>query len=348
MKKLFGGSESRSSQQSNTQLDPRMFDMFNQNYQRATDVANNLGARQFADFTPDFNAGADALRSTVGGQGMSTVGRGADMATAAGMYRPQDVNVAGVTAAQGNRGDIRDVSGGSFLNANIDAYMNPFLQNVAGNVTNDLGRARQMEQMQTASAAAKARAFGGSRQGVLEAETNRNFYDRLGNTLSSLYSSGFDTASNLAGQDLTRSLQAQMANQSADQNLMGLNVGNQQQAALANQQAELVAGTANQNAGLTANQQQIAAAGLLGNLGQQQQTMGLEGANALMNLGLGQQQFNQAQLDAIRNLPLEQQALLNEALGINPGGGSGMVSNSSGSSRSDQWRGIFNSMPFPM
>jgi hypothetical protein len=37
-------------------------------------------------------------------------------------------------------------------------------------------------------------------------------------------------------------------------------------------------------------------------------------------------------LDAIRNLPFEQQQLINQALGLNVGGGSGMQSSSSGSS----------------
>jgi hypothetical protein len=41
-----------------------------------------------------------------------------------------------------------------------------------------------------------------------------------------------------------------------------------------------------------------------------------------------QQGFSQQQLDAIRNLPLEQQQILNQALGINVGGGSGQTQTS--------------------
>jgi hypothetical protein len=344
---VFGGGSSSSNQQATQQsgLDPRLFDLYNQNVNRATGVADNLQARQIAGFGADYNAGADVARQTVlGGQGLNTVGRGASLASMAGMYRPQNVNATNVAAAQGDRGDIRDVRGGSFLNANIGAYMNPFLQNVAGNVVSDLDRARQMEQMKTASAAAQASAFGGSRQGVLEAETNRNFYDRLGNTLSSLYSTGFDTASSLAGQDLDRRFQAQLANQGMDANLLGLNVGNEQAARLANQDAQLRAALANQGAGLTANEQRLAAAGLLGQLGTTQQQLGLQGADALVNLGLGEQRLQQERLDAQRNLDLERQAIINEALGLNPAGGSGMTSSgqSSGSSQADQYKGIFN------
>jgi len=60
--------------------------------------------------------------------------------------------------------------------------------------------------------------------------------------------------------------------------------------------------------------------------------MGLTGARALAEQGLLRQGLSQQQLDAIRNLPLEQQQILNQALGINVGGGSGMQSSSSGSS----------------
>jgi hypothetical protein len=264
------------------------------NLGQARNVASGLGVRQFADFTPDFNLGADALRNTVTGQqGLNTVRSGASMAQQAGQYSPQQV------------------SGGSFLDMNLGAYMNPYLQQVAGNTMSDMDRARMMTQNQNADAAASAKAFGGSRQAVLEAETNRNYFDRLGKTLTDIYAGGFDKAAGLAGEDLNRAL---------------------------------TAGQSNQAAGLTANEQSLAASKLLGDLGLLDQEMGLQGADALMNLGLGQQELDQARLDAIRNLPLEQQAIVNEALALNVGGGSGMTSSSSGSSKSSSQNGIFKSI----
>lgn len=330
---LFGGSNSSSSsrQQSSSQLDPRLFELFNQNYQSAQNVANNLGAREFAGYTPDYYAGADMLRNTLAnGDALRTVGQGADYATRAGAYTPQNVR-----APVANRGDVRDVNGGSFLNANIADYMNPYLNLVAGNTMSDMERARLIEMQQGNNAAVQANAFGGSRHGVAGAETNRNYYDRLGNTLSNLYATGFQSAAGLAQGDLERALQAATSNQSVDQ-----------QMSLANMEAALKAAMANQSAGLTANQQQLAAAEILRSLGISQQELELQGADALLNLGLGQQQFSQAQLDAIRNLPLEQQGILNEALGINPAGGSGTVSSSSGSGSSSGTsnNGIFKSL----
>jgi hypothetical protein len=410
-KTLFGGSDSKQQQQSSSQLDPRLFDMFNQNVQRATGVADNLQAREFAGFTPDYYAGKDQVYSTLNGPGQQSI-EAAQRGAARGMgYRPlsiasRDVTGMGYDAALGeargynattgsaalaNRGDVRDVAGGSFLNANIGEYMNPFLNLVAGNTMNDMDRSRQMVQRQNADQAVASKAFGGSRQGLLEAETNRNYFDRLGNTLGGLYASGFDTASGLAGQDLNRGLQAALSNQGMDFGITGLNTGNQQQmnlanmaalneaarfgadadnnmtfanmgalneasrfgadatntANLANQRSSLAAALANQGAGLTANQQRLAAAGLLGDLGQTGQNMTMQRAEVLANLGLGEQASAQAQMDAIRNLPLEQQAIINAALGLNPAGGSGGVSTSSGSGSSSQQNGIFEKMMFP-
>jgi hypothetical protein len=181
--------------------------------------------------------------------------------------------VAGFTPGQ--------VQGQSFLNANIGAYMNPYLQNVAGNVLSDLDRQRLMQQSQNAANAIGAKAFGGSRQGIVEAETNRAAQETASRALTDLYSGGFNAAAGLAGQDL----------------------GYAQQAALANQQAGLA------GAGLN-----LQAAGQLGQLGQTQQGMAQSDIAALGNVGSMQQQLAQATTDAERNLILEKFALQQGAL----------------------------------
>jgi hypothetical protein len=209
----------------------------------------------------------------------------------AGMAQ-QTLNPAIASATQGAMGmQPSQVMGGSFLDANLGAYQNPFQQQVIDQTMADLDRSRQMVQQQTGDAAARAGAFGGSRQGVLEAETNRAFFDRMGAAAGGLRAQGFDTAAGLAGQDLQRNLQAQLANQQA---------------------------------GLQGGAQQLQAAGLLGSLAGQQQQLGMTDASALMNLGLTQQQFGQQQLDAPLQRMLQQQELRNQALGIIPGGTGGV------------------------
>ena len=86
--------------------------------------------------------------------------------------------------------------------------------------------------------------------------------------------------------------------------------------------------------GLQANQQRLGASGQLAGIAGQGQQMGFAGAQQLVRQGEMQQQFSQQQLDAVRNLPLEQQQIINQALGLNVGGGSGMQSSSRGSGSS--------------
>ena len=292
------------------------------------------------------------------------------------------------------RANIRDVAAGSFLNQNIEQYMNPFTKAVTEQSLADLERSRLLQQQQTAAQATAARAFGGSRQGVAEAETNRAFGENAARLVAQQNAAGYEAAQRASEADLARAMQAQQLNQAQDlattqQSLQlagqfglanqqaaleaaranqatgltasqanqeaalkaalsnqgydfsvgQLNTQNQQQVNLANQAAmnqiaqanaqnRLQANLANQGAGLTANQQRIAAANQMANTGTAFTSSGIAANQALAEQGALRQGFSQAQLDAIRNLPLEQQQILNQALGINVGGGSGAQSTS--------------------
>jgi len=281
------------------------------------------------------------------------------------------------------RANIRDVTAGSFLNQNLQAYMNPFTQAVTNQSLSDLERSRQLEQQRTAAQATAARAFGGSRQGVAEAETNRAYGENAARLLAQQNAQAYEAAQRASEADLARAMQAQqlnqaqdlattqqslqlagqfglanqdaalraaLANQGVDLSTGQLNTQNAQQVALANAQAQnaraaqqaslaqqaglsnvdtaLRASLANQQAGLTQNQLRLGASGQMADISQAGQQMGLTGAKALADQGLLRQGFSQQQLDAIRNLPLEQQQILNQALGINVGGGSGQTSTS--------------------
>ena len=403
---------SSSKQSSQSQLDPAFRDAYLANLETAKGVSGGLQAREFAGFTPDQLASFDVTRQFAdpNSQQMQQLGTAGTLATSASLYRPQQVQSREVQAALANaaqlgrgnvrdvsnvgvtgqqvaqealgaiapqaRANIRDVSAGSFLNQNMQAYMNPYTQAVTEQSLTDLERSRQLQQQQTAAQATAARAFGGSRQGVAEAETNRAYGENAARLLAQQNAAGYEAAQRASEADLARSMQAQqlnqaqdlattqqslqlagqfglanqdaalraaLANQGVDLSVGQLNTQNAQQVALANQAAQnqmgqfnasnfLQANLANQGAGLQANQQRIGSSGMLANIAGQGQQMGFAGANQLAQQGGMQQGFSQAQLDAIRNLPLEQQQILNQALGINVGGGSGMQSSSSGSS----------------
>jgi hypothetical protein len=122
--------------------------------------------------------------------------------------------------------------------------------------------------------------------------------------------------------------QAGLANQAALNARAAQQAGLSQQAGLTNAQNFLQANLANQQAGLTANQQRLSGGSQLASAATNLQNLGFGQANQLRDQGLVQQGFSQQQLDAIRNLPLEQQQIINQALGLNVGGGSGTQSQS--------------------
>jgi len=369
------------------------------------------------------------------------------------------------------RGNIRDIEAASFLNQNIQQYMNPYTQAVTNQSLQDLERSRQLEQQKTAAQATAAKAFGGSRQGVAEAETNRAFGENAARLVAQQNAAAYQAAQQASEADLARTMQAQQLNQAQDaattQQALALagqfglanqqaaleasranqatglsaaqanqdamlraalsnqgydfnvgqmntmnqqavnlanqaaanqmaqfnagnlqqaglanmgalnqtaqfNAGNLQQAGLSNQQALnqagqfgasafnqaglanqaalnaraaqqagltqqtgltnaqnfLQANLANQQAGLAANQQQLTGASQLASAATNLQNLGFGQANQLAQQGALQQGLSQQQLDAIRNLPLEQQQIINQALGLNVGGGSGVTSSS--------------------
>lgn len=80
----------------------------------------------------------------------------------------------------------------------LNRYMNPYTSQVIGNSLMDMNRARQMSMNDIGAQASAAGAFGGSRHGLVEAETNRNFFNQAGNMVSDLRSQNFLNAQNMA------------------------------------------------------------------------------------------------------------------------------------------------------
>jgi hypothetical protein len=312
----FGRSSGTTQQQSTTQMDPQIRDAFLANLSRAQGVAGGLGAREFAQFTPDQQTAFNITRQFASptSLGMQQAAQGAQAVAGAAGYQPQMVS-----GQQMNRAAIQNLQSQTGAQG-MAAYMNPFQQDVVDVALGDIERARQMQQMQGAAQAQRAGAFGGSRQGVAEALTNEAALREAARTSAGLRSQGFEFAAGMGQTDAARQLQAQAANQGVDLSLEQANAQLRQQADLANQ-----------GAGLAGAQQRMQAGAQLADIGALTQNLGFTQAQSLGRIGEMQQGFTQAQLDAIRNLPLEQQAIINEALGLNPAGGSGMVSQSTGS-----------------
>lgn len=85
-----------------------------------------------------------------------------------------------------------------FSPANITEYLNPYTQQVIDTTMSDLERQRQIAQQGTGDRAIAARAFGGDRFALQEAETNRAAFDTMAKTAAQLRSAGYDTATQTA------------------------------------------------------------------------------------------------------------------------------------------------------
>lgn len=163
-----------------------------------------------------------ALSTQAGGynpqayRGNRTAGFGTDWTTGAQQLRDASANYGGaINEAQQM---VRDNSGPAptFAGSDISQYMNPYTSNVIDQSNMDLNRARQLGIQSDAAQAASAGAFGGSRHGVAEAETNRGFADAAARNSAQLRDQGFNTASGLLTGDLNRQMQGrQLGLQSA-------------------------------------------------------------------------------------------------------------------------------------
>ena len=205
---------------------------------------------------------------------------GALQGTQAAMgYQPQQVNTGfGYTPQQVNAGQA--VGG-------INTYMNPYTQQVIDTSMADLERQRQTQMNALGAQATAAGAFGGSRQGVAEAQTNQGFAQQGGQLASQLRQQGFNTALGASQQDIANAMQANLANQQAGGRAAEFGQSTGLQAALANQQA-----------GLQGAQQRMGAAGQLGNLSSVGFGFGQQIGATQSQEGQRQQAMNQALIDA--------------------------------------------------
>lgn len=166
--------------------------------QQAEDVAN-LGytpytGERIAGFSPTEMAGRSrAMELAELGLGMPQVEQAADVAARAAEF----------TYADPSR---------------VQQYMNPYLQ-AALDPTLRAIREQQTQTMQgLGSQAQAAGAFGGSRQGVLEAQTLGRFGEQMGDVIGTGYAQAFDRATRLMGDEQARQLEGASAlSQAANQ-----------------------------------------------------------------------------------------------------------------------------------
>jgi hypothetical protein len=221
-----------------------------------------------------YQAGEEALVNTaLAGPGISGTDLAAQMAAYGGVYQPGQI-----TAQQTNLG-LGKTAG------TIGSYMNPYTEKVKDAALADLESARLTAIQQLGERANAAKAFGGSRQGVAEAQTNTGFAKQAANLGATMNEQAFNQAVALQGQDIARRSAADIANQQA---------------------------------GLQGAQLRLGGASQLGNLAAQQQALRLGGAQAVMGAGGARQALDQQQMDAIRNIGLQRLGVVQSSLGAQP------------------------------
>jgi len=174
-------------------------------------IANEIAARPYvnypgnltATFTPEQEAAFNLAQSSVG--------------MTAPLYGMAGQAIGGVSQYA-----PIDVTAPSFLQANVSQYMNPYTENVINRASEAAMRQLQMQQNQIASQAARAGAFGGSRQGIQEgvaaAETARG----IGDLTAQLQAQSYGQAQQAIAADQARAQQAALANQAAGLQAAGL------------------------------------------------------------------------------------------------------------------------------
>jgi len=169
-----------------TSPDQNYLNLYNAYYGDVSDYANRpyeeYSGAEIAGFTPDQLAAFERARE------FSGAGVGQDeLAQARGLVSRAVDPISGQAIAQ---------------------YMNPYTDSVINQNIQDLDRARQIAMLSNADGANRAGAFGGSRHGLVESETNRNYLESVARNSANLRRQGFDNALNQANRFAERQIDA--------------------------------------------------------------------------------------------------------------------------------------------
>jgi hypothetical protein len=194
---------------------------------------------------------------------------------------------------------------GTMAQADMAQYMSPYTEQVIESGLRELGGAQEMSLNQQGAQATAARAFGGSRQGIAEAETRKAYGQQAADLIARERANAFRNAQQAAQFDIT----------------------GQQQRAIQQASLQQQTGMANQQAALQAAQLRGAGAAGLGSIAGQQLQSQLAGLGAQMTAGEAARSLSQAGLDAgyenylaQMQYPLTQFGVLTGAAGAVPRG----------------------------
>jgi hypothetical protein len=197
---MGGEAPSASTVTNKTELPPWLEDVTKENIALATKVADrpyeSYEGPRVAGFTPEQERAFGIIEEGVGKTAPAfEAAQGAALNSA--YYTPEKVQA------------------GSFLSGNIGEYINPYVANVETRAIDAANRSLQMEKNAIAANAARAGAFGGSRQGLAEGVATAETARGVGDLSARLRAEAFDKAAAIQAGDYDRALRANLANQGA-------------------------------------------------------------------------------------------------------------------------------------
>ena len=280
-------------------------------------------------YQPYLQAGSEAIGQGIGavGTGLETMGSALGQLPAAqqGYRDQQNAMLQAQALGQAGTQQAQAMTAGAdygFDPTSYQQYMDPYMNDVIQQQYQDIQRQGDIAKQGANAQAVGSGAFGGSRQGIQQAEINRNVLDQQARTGSQLRSAGFQQASGLAQQAAANQAQQQLAQASqfgqqagqlGQQGMQGAQGYGQTAAGLGNL-AQLTGqiGQSTGALGQTVGQLGTATAGI-GQLGQQ---MGVQDINSLMGVGALQQGQDQKAFDVARQNSLAEQALPYQQVGF--------------------------------
>jgi hypothetical protein len=271
------------------------------------DTRNQFVAAQAAmdrSATPIANLGQSAQLAT---QGVGLIGQGAQgLANAqaqANAYSQANMGQSLYTLGQGTNalagaGNMYDPSG-------VQKFMNPYQQDVIDEAIKQINRQGQMSRQNLQGQATRAGAFGGSRQGVQDAELERALSEQRNSAIVGGLSQGYNQASTQAQQAFEQAQGRKLAQAQGYQGIGGL-YGQQalQQAQLGQGGAGLQGTLSGQLAGLSGMYGNIA--GQQANISGQQAQLGQSLGQGIGNLAQGQFGIGQAMSQGLGSLAAQQ------------------------------------------
>jgi hypothetical protein len=146
--------------------------------------AQALSQQPYQTYQGPMTAGESGLQSKVF-QGLGNLtfpGQLGQSFSSTGAYQLPTMTSSGVTGQQAGPGGV------------AAQYMNPYLSAVLTPQLDELRRQSQITQMGNAGKLAQAGAFGGSRQAIMDAETQRNLLQEQNKAIGTGYSNAYDRA----------------------------------------------------------------------------------------------------------------------------------------------------------